>query len=110
MLSFVLDLFFDCFSFQQKSISFKEIFFGEHMRGGKRPGAGAPKGNLNAIKNGHYCFRLKSLDDLHPQYAYDLVHESLRILENRMTPEEIQNARRCIATRKRRGKSPYLRV
>ncbi len=29
-------------------------------RGGKRPGAGAPKGNLNAIKSGTYSRQLKA--------------------------------------------------
>ncbi|MGB2695969.1 MAG: hypothetical protein WBD55_12405 [Dehalococcoidia bacterium] len=30
-------------------------------RGGRRPGAGAPKGNLNALKSGRYSKRLKGL-------------------------------------------------
>ena len=30
-------------------------------RGGKRPGAGAPKGNLNALKSGRYSQRLNHL-------------------------------------------------
>ncbi len=30
-------------------------------RGGKRPGAGAPKGNLNALKSGRYSKRLTAL-------------------------------------------------
>ena len=32
-------------------------------RGGKRPGAGAPRGNLNAVKSGRYSQRLKALAD-----------------------------------------------
>ena len=31
-------------------------------RGGRRPGAGAPKGNLNALKSGQYSMRLKALE------------------------------------------------
>ena len=30
-------------------------------RGGKRPGAGAPKGNLNAVKTGQYSVRLRAI-------------------------------------------------
>ena len=30
-------------------------------RGGKRPGAGAPRGNLNALKSGRYSKRLAAL-------------------------------------------------
>ena len=30
-------------------------------RGGKRPGAGAPRGNLNALKSGRYSKRLTAL-------------------------------------------------
>lgn len=30
-------------------------------RGGKRPGAGAPKGNLNAAKSGRYSRRLRAI-------------------------------------------------
>ena len=30
-------------------------------RGGRRPGAGAPKGNLNALKSGRYSKRLAAL-------------------------------------------------
>ncbi len=30
-------------------------------RGGKRPGAGAPKGNLNAVKAGRYSPRLQAI-------------------------------------------------
>ncbi|MDP3766961.1 MAG: hypothetical protein Q8S13_03010 [Dehalococcoidia bacterium] len=30
-------------------------------RGGRRPGAGAPRGNLNALKSGRYSKRLKAL-------------------------------------------------
>ncbi len=30
-------------------------------RGGKRPGAGAPKGNLNAMKSGRYSKQMKAL-------------------------------------------------
>ncbi|MCH7718331.1 MAG: hypothetical protein IIB21_02570 [Chloroflexi bacterium] len=30
-------------------------------RGGSRPGAGAPKGNLNALKTGRYSKRLTAL-------------------------------------------------
>ncbi len=30
-------------------------------RGGKRPGAGAPKGNLNALKSGRYSKRVRAL-------------------------------------------------
>lgn len=35
-------------------------------RGGKRPGAGAPRGNLNALKDGVYSLQLKRirLDEL----------------------------------------------
>ncbi len=29
------------------------------MRGGKRPGAGAPMGNLNSLKNGGYSQQLR---------------------------------------------------
>jgi hypothetical protein len=28
-------------------------------RGGRRPGAGAPKGNLNSLKNGEYSMQLR---------------------------------------------------
>ena len=30
-------------------------------RGGRRPGAGAPKGNLNALKTGRYSTRVRAL-------------------------------------------------
>ena len=30
-------------------------------RGGRRPGAGAPKGNLNAVKTGRYSKRLRTV-------------------------------------------------
>ena len=30
-------------------------------RGGKRPGAGAPRGNLNAVKSGQYSVRLRAI-------------------------------------------------
>ena len=30
-------------------------------RGGKRPGVGAPKGNLNAVKTGQYSVRLRAI-------------------------------------------------
>ena len=30
-------------------------------RGGRRPGAGAPKGNLNALKSGRYSTRVRAL-------------------------------------------------
>ncbi len=30
-------------------------------KGGRRPGAGAPKGNLNAVKTGSYSIRLKAI-------------------------------------------------
>ena len=30
-------------------------------RGGKRPGAGAPKGNLNALKHGRHSAQLQQL-------------------------------------------------
>jgi hypothetical protein len=30
-------------------------------RGGKRPGAGAPRGNLNGLKNGRYSRQVKAL-------------------------------------------------
>ncbi len=30
-------------------------------RGGRRPGAGAPKGNMNALKSGRYSQRLKDV-------------------------------------------------
>lgn len=43
------------------------------MRGGKRPGAGAPKGNTNALKTGHYSPRAqalaRALRRLHPILA-----------------------------------------
>ena len=32
-------------------------------RGGRRPGAGAPKGNTNALKNGHHSLRVKAVID-----------------------------------------------
>ena len=31
------------------------------LRGGKRPGAGAPRGNLNAVKSGRYSRRLRAI-------------------------------------------------
>ncbi|MFQ5933537.1 MAG: hypothetical protein ACE5KI_02720 [Dehalococcoidia bacterium] len=36
----------------------------EHRRGGKRPGAGAPKGNLNRLKHGRNSRQLQILVDL----------------------------------------------
>jgi len=30
-------------------------------RGGKRPGAGAPRGNLNAVRTGRYSTRLRAI-------------------------------------------------
>jgi len=31
------------------------------MRGGRRPGSGAPKGNMNALKHGKYSMKVKEL-------------------------------------------------
>ena len=33
----------------------------QSQRGGKRPGAGAPKGNMNAVKSGRYSMRLRAV-------------------------------------------------
>lgn len=33
-------------------------------RGGPRPGAGAPRGNTNALKNGRYSQRVRALEEL----------------------------------------------
>lgn len=33
----------------------------QSRRGGKRPGAGAPKGNINAVKTGRYSKRLRAV-------------------------------------------------
>ena len=30
-------------------------------RGGKRPGAGAPRGNMNALRSGHYSARIRAV-------------------------------------------------
>lgn len=37
------------------------MFVGDVARGGKRPGAGAPRGNLNALKHGRRSVRLHAL-------------------------------------------------
>ena len=36
-------------------------------RGGRRPGAGAPKGNTNTLKSGRYSARLKTVFAAMPQ-------------------------------------------
>ncbi len=43
-------------------------------RGGRRPGAGAPKGNLNALKDGEFSRQLtKILYEGTPQEWYDFL-------------------------------------
>lgn len=56
---------------------------GEMMRGGYRPGAGAPRGNVNAIRNGRYCRRWLIREELHPRDHQDLVFEIRRVLQHR---------------------------
>ena len=64
-------------------------------RGGKRPGVGAPKGNLNAVKTGQYSVRLRAiaraLSDV-PQVR-DLLMETER-LQNKQ-----QRKAQCLALR-----------
>lgn len=36
-------------------------------RGGKRPGAGAPKGNINALRTGAHCKRIEELLEKAPE-------------------------------------------
>ncbi len=64
------------------------------MSGGKRPGAGAPKGNVNAISTGRYSRRDKHPEEFTEQEMEKYWREAKRILENRMTPEELEEARK----------------
>ena len=50
-------------------------------RGGKRPGAGAPKGNLNNLKTGRRSRQLKALFvllSLHPVFRSLLLHQHMK--------------------------------
>jgi hypothetical protein len=64
-------------------------------RGGRRPGAGAPRGNLNALRTGRHSARYKRLLEILSRDP-----EAIRLLE------EITLGDRKRAERKRRGACP----
>lgn len=57
------------------------------MRGGKRPGAGAPPGNMNAFKHGKYSFYLQEVQRFKfPPKIRRLIYFRInRVLVNRLS-------------------------
>lgn len=67
------------------------------MSGGKRPGAGAPKGNVNAASTGRYSRRSNHPEEFTEEEIEKYWREVKRILGNRMTPEELVEAQKYYA-------------
>jgi hypothetical protein len=61
--------------------------FGPRQRGGRRPGAGAPRGNLNALKHGETSRQIEQLG-----FALSLIPETRKALIRLMKRQRRQQA------------------